>query len=343
MSAPWSGGETYSGLAVLVTGADGFIGSHLVEHLFALGANVTAVCFHSPLGGCGWLDTLPAAIRQGLTLALGDVRDRAFVHRLLREQEIVFHLAALVSPRQSYRVAQSYIETNVLGTLNVLEAARDSRPRRVVHASTGEVYGAEVAGRPNAHHPLRGHSPYFVSKVAADMLVESSAWSYDVPVVILRPFDTFGPRQSERAPITALIRQVLDPAIQVIQPGELREARDLTFVTDIVSAFLAIGAAGQVEFGRAYDAGSGKARTLLEVLELLRAITGTEKPVVTAAVPQRELATDVAERYADSRNLELLTGWRPQLTLSDGLERTVGWWQQRLLQRPAEAETRYGS
>lgn len=337
-------GETFSGVNVLVTGADGFIGSHLVEHLFALGANVTALCFHDGTDGRGWLDAVPAAVLRDLHVLRGDVRDHAFVHRALADQDLVFHLAALVSVQQSYSAAQSFIETNVLGTLNVLEAGRDHRVRRIVHTSTGEVYGMDATGSPvGEDHPLQPQSPFAASKIAADMLVEAYARSYDLPAVVLRPFDTFGPRQGERALVPSIVRQFVDPSVQSVDAGDLRQVRDLTFVTDIVTAFLALGAAEQIGYGRAYNAGSGAARSATEILELVRSITGAEKPVISATLPAVARAAKASGHPADTASLALLTGWRPQVSLEDGLARTVRWWQDRLKMEKTLIGARHGT
>lgn len=336
-------GKTFSGLNVLVTGADGFIGSHLVEHLFALGANVTALCFHHGRDGRGWLDAVPTAVRRDLRVIRGDVRDHALVHRVLADQDTVFHLAALVSVRQSHAAAQSFIETNVLGTLNVLEAARDFRVRRIVHTSTGDVYGPGKSGLPvGENSPLRPQSPYEASKIAADMLVEAYARSYGLPAVTLRPFETFGPRQSDWALVPSIIRQFVDPSVQTIDAGDPAEARDLTFVTDVVTAFLAVAVADQVDYGRAYNAGSGTARSVREILELVRPIIGTEKPLSSNTWPAA-VAAPPASPIADTASFELLTGWRPLVSFEEGVARTVRWWQGRLAAGEALAEARHGT
>ncbi|WP_457489165.1 SDR family NAD(P)-dependent oxidoreductase, partial [Tardiphaga sp. P5_C10] len=203
---------SYLGARILVTGADGFIGSHLTEALVSAGANVTALAQYNSFDSHGWLDDLPDSTRKKVNLVRGDIRDAAFVGRLVPGHEIVFHLAALIAIPYSYVAAQSYVETNVLGTLNVLEAARQHGTERVIHTSTSEVYGTAITMPIDENHPLQGQSPYSASKIAADMMAGAFAKSFGVPVVILRPFNTFGPRQSERAIIAAIIRQALDPS-----------------------------------------------------------------------------------------------------------------------------------
>ena len=198
---------SYAGTKVLVTGADGFIGSHLTEALVSSGGGVTALAQYNSFDSHGWLDDLPESVRDTINLVRGDIRDAAFVDRLVHGHEIVFHLAALIAIPHSYVAPQSYVETNVLGTLNILEAARQHGTERVVHTSTSEVYGTALTMPINESHPLQGQSPYSASKIAADMMAEAFARSFGVPVVLLRPFNTFGPRQSERAIIGTIIRQ----------------------------------------------------------------------------------------------------------------------------------------
>ena len=230
---------SYKGAKVLVTGADGFIGSHLTEALARQGAKVTALALYNSFDSHGWLDDLPESVRSQLHMVRGDVRDGAFVSRLVQGQEYVFHLAALIAIPYSYAAPQSYIETNVIGTLNVLEAARQWGTERIVHTSTSEVYGTALTMPINESHPLQGQSPYSASKIGADMMAEAFARSFGLPVVTIRPFNTFGPRQSERAIIPTIIRQALDPTCDAIMVGDTSPIRDLTFVEDTAAAFMA--------------------------------------------------------------------------------------------------------
>ncbi len=276
---------SYLGTKILVTGADGFIGSHLTEALVSAGADVTALAQYNSFDSHGWLDDLPEPIRRKINLVRGDIRDAAFVSRLVHGHEIVFHLAALIAIPYSYLAAQSYVETNVSGTLNVLEAARQHGTERIVHTSTSEVYGTAIKMPIDESHPLQGQSPYSASKIAADMMAEAFARSFGVPVVILRPFNTFGPRQSERAIIATIIRQALDPSCPAIMVGDATTVRDLTFVTD------------------------------------------------TAAARLRPTNSEVRALLADCTRFVRATGWSPQVTLQEGLERTVNWWRGRLSAR----------
>lgn len=322
--------EPYNGRKVLVTGADGFIGSHLTEALAAEGAAVTALCLYNAFDHCGWLDDVPADLRDGLTIERGDVRDPTFMARLVEGHDVVFHLAALIAIPYSYVAAQSYVDTNVTGTLNVLEAARRGAVGRVVQTSTSEVYGTALFTPITEDHPLQGQSPYAASKIGADMMAEAYARSFDLPVVILRPFNTYGPRQSERAVIPTTIRQALDPACATIRLGDLTPVRDFNYVGDTVAAFLRAGAADDLDYGRPFNAGSGVAVSIGDMVAMVRRITGTNKPVVSETARRRPENSEVRALLAGAARLSEAAGWRPDIDLEAGLERTVDWWRARL-------------
>lgn len=319
----------YKKARVLVTGADGFIGSHLTERLVETGADVTALALYNSFDSVGWLDHLPADVVTRLRIVRGDVRDAAFVRRLLAEQEVVFNLAALISIPHSYSAAQSYVETNVLGLINILEAAREHRVRRVVQTSTSEVYGTAITVPIGETHPLQGQSPYSASKIGADMMAEAYARSFDMPVAILRPFNTFGPRQSERAVIPTVLRQILDPDAATVRVGDTSTSRDFTYVEDTVAAFLAIGCAPDIEFGRPYNAGSGKGIAIGELVDLLMALTDRQKPVEQDTNRLRPANSEVRVLLADSTRFMKATGWRPKVELREGLVRTIAFWRER--------------
>jgi len=320
----------YRGRRVLVTGADGFIGSHLAESLAAAGADVTALAQYNAFDSQGWLDDLPDATREPLQIVRGDVRDPAFVMRLCEGQEIIFHLAALIAIPHSYQAAQSYVDVNVTGAINMLEAARTHRPTRVVMTSTSEVYGTARVSPIAEDHPLHGQSPYAASKVASDMMAEAYARSFEVPAVVLRPFNTYGPRQSERAVISSTIRQALDPDCDAIHVGDLTTSRDFTFVRDTVEAFAIAGAHDALAFGEPYNAGTGHAVTIGKMVDTVRKLIGSNKPVVEDAQRLRPEASEVRALLADATRLTDATGWRPATVLSDGLSETVGWWRARI-------------
>jgi UDP-glucose 4-epimerase len=321
---------SYSGAKVLVTGADGFIGSHLTEALVAADAEVTALAQYNSFDSHGWLDDLPDPIRGKVYLVRGDVRDAAFIGRIVHDHDIVFHLAALIAIPHSYVAPQSYVETNVLGTLNVLEAARQHSTERIVHTSTSEVYGTALAMPINESHPLQGQSPYSASKIAGDMMAEAFARSFGVPVVILRPFNTFGPRQSERAIIGSIIRQVLDPSCPAIMVGDATTMRDLTYVKDTAAAFMAAGLSENLEYGHPYNAGSQRAIKVGDLIDLIVDLTSSRKPVVQDDKRLRPANSEVRALLADCTRFRQATGWSPTVRLRDGLERTVAWWRCRL-------------
>ncbi|TPI09022.1 SDR family NAD(P)-dependent oxidoreductase [Mesorhizobium sp. B4-1-3] len=330
----------YKAKKVLVTGADGFIGSHLTEALVRSGADVTALALYNSFDSHGWLDDLPDDVRSHLHLVRGDVRDSAFLNRIMRGQAVVFHLAALIAIPYSYAAAQSYVETNVLGTMNVLEAARQWDMERVVHTSTSEVYGTALTMPIKESHPLQGQSPYSASKIGADMMAEAYARSFDVPVVTLRPFNTYGPRQSERAIVPTIIRQALDKNCSAIMVGDTSPIRDLTFVEDTAAAFLTAGVAG-LKFGHAYNAGSQRAATIADVLDLVIELSGSRKPVHRDESRLRPQNSEVRALLADSTQFETQTGWRAHTNLRDGLERTISWWRRRLSEGRVRREMGY--
>lgn len=320
---------SYMGTKILVTGADGFIGSHLTEGLVSAGADVTALAQYNSFDSHGWLDDLPDQIRKNVNLVRGDVRDAAFISRLVPGHEIIFHLAALIAIPHSYAAAQSYVDTNVLGTLNVLEAARQSGTERIVHTSTSEVYGTAIKMPIDESHPLQGQSPYSASKIAADMMAEAFARSFGLPVVTLRPFNTYGPRQSERAIIPTIIRQALDPSCPAIMVGDATTVRDLTFVTDTAAAFMAAGQADGIEYGQAFNAGSQRAIMIGDLIDVIIDLTSSRKPVLQDEKRLRPTNSEVRALLADSTRFVRATGWSPQVKLREGLERTVNWWHNR--------------
>jgi NAD dependent epimerase/dehydratase len=320
---------SYKGLKVLVTGADGFIGSHVTEALVRSGADVTALALYNSFDSHGWIDDTSAAIRRELNLVRGDIRDGAFVNRLVKGHTVVFHLAALIAIPYSYAATQSYFETNIMGTVNVLEAARQWGTNRIVQTSTSEVYGTAQTMPISETHPLQGQSPYSASKIGSDMMAEAYARSFGIPVVTLRPFNTFGPRQSERAIVPTLIRQVLDPSCTEILVGDTSPVRDLTFVEDTAAAFLAAGSAN-LDYGTAYNAGSQRAVTIADLLDLILKLSNSNKPVRVDESRLRPQNSEVRALLADSSRFERETGWRANTKLSEGLSQTITWWRARL-------------
>jgi len=321
---------SYRGLKVLVTGADGFIGSHLAEALVQDGASVTSLALYTGLDQHGWLDGIDPKLRAAMRIVRGDVRDGAMTGRLVKGHDVVFHLAALIAIPHSYEAPFSYIDVNVTGTANVLEAARTHGLKRVVHTSTSEVYGTAQTVPIAETHPLVAQSPYAASKIAADKLAESYALSFDLPVVILRPFNTYGPRQSERAVISSVIRQSLDPRCDAICIGDVTPVRDFNYVDDTVAAFLRIGTAAGIEPGRAYNSGTGIGATIAEMIDIVRAATGANKPIKSEDDRNRPAKSEVRKLIADARQLTAATGWKPRSDLRTGIAATVSWWRERI-------------
>ncbi len=322
--------DSYEGRRVLVTGADGFIGSHLVESLAGAGADVTALALYNAFDRCGWLDDIGDGARDRVRVVVGDVRDASLVDDLVRGQDTVFHLAALIAIPYSYRAPRSYVDVNVTGTLNVLEAARRHGIRRIVHTSTSEVYGTARFTPITEDHPLQGQSPYAASKIGADMMAEAFARSFDLPVVILRPFNTFGPRQSERAVIPSAVRQALDPQCATVRVGDLTPSRDFTYVEDTVDAFMRAGDAADLEYGSPYNAGTGSSVTIGEVVDLILRLSGANKPVAADAKRIRPENSEVRTLLADSSRFREASGWSPRIDLETGLGRVIDWWRARL-------------
>lgn len=331
----------YRGKNVLVTGADGFIGSHLAEELAREGADVTALALYNSFDRFGWLDEIDPGLRAQMRLVRGDIRDGAMMNRVVAGQHTIFHLAALIAIPHSYEAPFSYIDVNVTGTANILEAARNMGVSRIIHTSTSEVYGTAQTVPISETHPIVAQSPYAASKIAADKLAESYALSFGLPVSILRPFNTYGPRQSERAVISTVIRQALDPDCQSIHLGDTSPIRDFNYVGDTVSAFLTIGSNEAIEPGRVYNAGSGSGVTIAALVDLIRSETGTNKPITTDERRIRPQKSEVRELIADSRLFIETTGWRPATTLAQGIAHTVSWWRDRIACGLTRADSSY--
>lgn len=321
---------SYKGKNVLITGADGFIGSHLAEALVHDGAKVTALALYTGQDRCGWLDNLAKDVRTEMEIIRGDVRDASLIYRIVANKDLVFHLAALIAIPHSYSAPYSHIDVNVTGTANILEAGRVHTTERIVHTSTSEVYGTAQTVPISESHPLVAQSPYAASKIAADKLAESYALSFDLPVTVLRPFNTYGPRQSERAVISSVIRQALDPQCDAIRVGDTSPVRDFNYVADTVSAFQHIGMAAEIEFGKAYNAGSGDSATIREMIDIVREITTTNKPVVQEDARIRPEKSEVRALIADSDLFRTATGWHPETDLKAGLAETTAWWRERI-------------
>lgn len=320
------------GRKVLVTGAGGFIGSRLCERLVEVGAEVRALVRYTSDGEAGWLDR--SATRSEIDIRRGDLADRDSVCDAVRDREIVFHLGALIAIPYSYLAPESYVRTNILGTLNVLQAVRDMGVGRLVHTSTSEVYGSAQFVPMTEAHPLVGQSPYSASKIAADKLAESYHRAFDTPVTTLRPFNTFGPRQSARAVIPAIAVQLL--AGRPVRLGDTRPTRDFVFVDDTVEAFLRAAAVPGIE-GLTVHAGGGREIAIGDLPALIGAAAGL--PVEVEIDPQRirPSASEVERLHADASLARDRLGWTPSVSVEEGLARTVAFIRENPgLYRPAE-------
>ncbi len=311
-----------------VTGSEGFIGSHLVEALVRRGDRVRAMVLYNSFNSWGWLESLPADVLASVEVQLGDVRDIASVRELAEGVDAIYHLAALIAIPYSYRSPRSYVDTNVSGTLNVMEAARQLRTPRVVHTSTSEVYGTARSVPISEDHPLQGQSPYSASKIGADKIAESYHLSFEVPVATLRPFNTYGPRQSSRAVIPTILSQLAAGQRQ-IRLGDLRPTRDFTFVADTARAFMALAdAPAAAVVGRTFNAGTGVETSIRELIELMGRAAGRDVEVVEEAERLRPAGSEVMRLVCDSSRLTAATGWKASVGLADGLAETAAWFAQ---------------
>ncbi len=305
---------------VVVTGAGGFIGSHLTERLVELGADVRVLVHYNALGTRGWLDS--SVHRDAIDVVAGDIRDRDSVRQALEDRAIVFHLAALIAIPYSYRAPTSYVETNINGTLNVMQAARELHPERVIHTSTSEAYGTALYAPIDEKHPLQGQSPYSASKIGADKMAEAYYRSFDVPVVTVRPFNTFGPRQSARAVIPSIITQCLTR--DQIKLGSLHPLRDLNYVGNTVDGFIA-AASTPAAVGQVVNIGYGEEISIGDLAERIIALIGKPITIKTDEQRIRPKNSEVDRLLANITYAKQLLGWQPAISLNDGLSATIAW------------------
>ena len=306
---------------VLVTGADGFIGSHLAEELVKKGEKVRAFCYYNSFGSCGWIDTLPHEIRDEMDIFMGDIRDPNGVRTAMRGQERVYHLAALIAIPFSYHSPDSYVDTNIKGTLNVLNAARELDTKRVMVTSTSEVYGTAIYVPIDEKHPFQGQSPYSATKIGADRLAESFYRSFDLPVSIVRPFNTYGPRQSGRAVIPTIISQLLAGQDE-IKLGKLSPTRDFNYVKDTAAGFMAI-ADCDAAIGRELNIATGVEHSIGDLANELIAQINPKAKIVCEEERLRPEKSEVNRLLGDATQLRQLTGWAPRYTFEEGLAETI--------------------
>lgn len=312
----------YSGRKVLVTGATGFIGSRLTERLVALGADVRALVHYNSRSDYGLLELLPTEVRDALEIFPGDLKDGDGVRKAVKGCDAVFHLGALIAIPYSYRNPFDFVQANVVGTANVLNACLEYGTSRIVHTSTSETYGTAQYQPIDEKHPLVGQSPYSASKIGADKLAESYWLSFDLPVATIRPFNTYGPGQSARAVIPTIVSQAL--VGDTIRIGSTDPKRDFNYVDDSVAGFLAV-AENDAALGEVINVGSGRTVSIAEVIEEVGRITDKALRVETDPARIRPGKSEVGLLLADTRKAEALLGWRPEVPLEEGLRRTVEW------------------
>lgn len=312
----------WSDRPVLVTGAGGFIGSHLVEELLNLKARVRAFVRYNSRLDPGLLKVLPADLLSGCEIVFGDLRDPDALDKACSDVDTVFHLGALIGIPYSYIHPREVVDTNVTGTLNVMMGAQRHGVNKIVHTSTSEVYGTALYTPIDEQHPLQGQSPYSASKIGADKLAQSFYTTFNLPVATIRPFNTFGPRQSARAVIPTVITQALTQ--DSVRLGSLEPRRDFTFVTDTVDAFLRIAAAPQA-IGQEINIGSDAEISVGELASKIIALIGRNPQVICDAQRIRPERSEVQLLWADARKADELVGWRPHVSFDDGLQRTIDW------------------
>ena len=310
---------------VLVTGADGFIGSHLVERLLEEGCHVKAFVYYNSFNSWGWLDTLPKEKLSKIEIFTGDVRDPNGVRTAVNDVNVVFHLAALIGIPFSYHSPDSYIDTNVKGTLNILQACRDYNIERVIVTSTSEVYGTARYVPIDEKHPLQGQSPYSATKIAADKIAESFYRSFGLPVVIARPFNTYGPRQSARAVVPTIITQLLN-GVDNIRLGTLNTTRDLNYVSDVCKGFIAVAKCNDA-VGCEINIGSNSEISIGKLAELIRDLIKPDAKIITEDIRKRPVESEVERLVCDNALIQNLTGWKPDVSLQEGLNKTVEWFR----------------
>jgi NAD dependent epimerase/dehydratase len=308
---------------VLVTGADGFIGSHLVEHLISQGHKVRAFVYYNSFNSWGWLDSLDKHILNQLEIFSGDIRDPNGVREAVKGCDVIYHLAALIAIPYSYHSPDSYIDTNVKGTLNVLQAARDAGVSRILCTSTSEVYGTAIYVPIDEKHPKQPQSPYSASKIGADSIAESFYRSFDLPVTIVRPFNTFGPRQSARAFIPTVITQLLD-GMKELKMGDITPTRDLLYVEDTVAAFAAIALSDQL-IGEEVNIATNSEHSIETVVNSIISQINPEAKVVLDPQRLRPAKSEVFRLLGDNTKLFSKTTWRPFYSLEEGLKGTIEW------------------
>lgn len=310
---------------VVVTGADGFIGSHLVEHLLEEGCQVKAFVYYNSFNSWGWLDSFPKELLNQIEVFSGDIRDPNGVRTALQGAEVVFHLAALIAIPYSYHSPDSYVDTNVKGTLNVLQACRDLNIEKVLITSTSEVYGTALYVPIDEKHPRQGQSPYSATKIGADAMADSFYRSFNLPLTIVRPFNTYGPRQSARAVIPTIITQLLAGKDQ-IKLGALSPTRDLVFVKDTVRGFAEI-AKSDTLLGEEVNIATNTEISVGDLAQQMINLINPQASIVSDEIRLRPEKSEVERLWGENSKIRTHTGWQTQYTIEEGLRATIDWFQ----------------
>jgi NAD dependent epimerase/dehydratase len=308
---------------ILVTGADGFIGSHLVEQLLEEGKQVRAFVYYNSFNSWGWLDTLPQEIKEKIEIFAGDVRDPYGVRTAMKGCDCVYHLAALIAIPYSYHSPDNYVDTNIKGTLNIVQAARDLNIERVLVTSTSEVYGTALRVPIDETHPRQGQSPYSATKIGADAIADSFYRSFNLPVTIVRPFNTYGPRQSARAVIPTIITQLM-AGKKEIKLGALHPTRDLLFVKDTVKGFIAI-ANSQKTIGEEVNIATQQEISIKDLAQKLIDRINPSAQIISDDIRLRPEKSEVERLLGSAQKIKSLTNWTPQYSLDEGLNATIEW------------------
>lgn len=318
---------------VLVTGAGGFIGSHLVEELYRKGATVIAFVRYNSRSDYGMIEDIDPSIRNSITIVSGDITDNPTMRNAVRDIDIVFHLAALNGIPYSYLAPESYVHTNIIGTQRVLESCLQTGVERLVHTSTSEVYGTAQYVPIDEKHPLCGQSPYSASKIAADKLAESYYHAFDLPVTTIRPFNTYGPRQSARAIIPSIISQALSG--DVVKIGSSDPVRDLTFIEDTIRGFIVVGESDKA-IGKTINIGSGEGIAIGDLTRIIIDLINPDASIISEEGRKRPDSSEVMKLICDNSMARELMNWHPQVSLKSGLNKTISWIQKNLKQYKTE-------
>lgn len=308
---------------VLVTGADGFIGSHLTERLVELGANVTALVQYNSFNNWGWIETLDKHVKKEIEVYTGDIREYDSISKVIKGKDVVFHLAALIAIPYSYQSPAAYVRTNVEGTLNILEACKTYEVQKIVHTSTSEVYGTAQYVPIDEKHPLQGQSPYSASKIGADKVAESYYRSFDLPVATIRPFNTYGPRQSARAVIPTIISQILSGK-ETIKLGALSPTRDFNYVKDTVEGFIRMAEVDE-SIGQVINIGTNREISIGDLAKKIISLTGKKVKIECDEQRLRPEKSEVNRLLCDNTKAKEILGWSPRYTLDEGLMETIEW------------------